>query len=89
MIGLFCSNLNYVYRITLKQITRGVAGGGAGGGAMSASTAVTSVIRINAPQLSKFNATIQLDAQLTAGDVLARFSEPAAMPPLTPSSNGR
>jgi len=32
------------------------------------------MIRVNAPQLSKFNATIQLDQQLTAADVLARFS---------------
>ena len=32
------------------------------------------VIRVTAPQLSKFNTAIQLDQQLTAGDVVERFT---------------
>jgi len=34
------------------------------------------VIRVTAPQLSKFNMAIQLDQRLTAGDVVERFTSP-------------
>jgi len=32
------------------------------------------VIRVTAPQLSKFDTAIQLDQQLTAGDIIERFT---------------
>ena len=38
------------------------------------------VIRVTAPQLSKFNTAIQLDQQLTAGDIVERFTSHSRSP---------
>jgi len=38
------------------------------------------VIRVTAPQLSKFTAAMRLDNQLTAGDVIERFTSLSRSP---------
>ena len=44
------------------------------------------VIRVNAPQMAKFNAAIQLTDDTTAGDIVEKFRQTITEPGLPPVS---